>query len=162
MVNSSSSLAISCATSPKTRGFAKSYKKFSGNWTLRRLESRPTATRKHIQVQMLRLLFLCFLCLFVAKNRTSLCSNWRVHALCKTTHPRRPIDSRFRSDDLLRLVSTANRGCLLPEDGGICTASGYGRTLFDLLSLYGRKTKQHQTTSDRARRVCRGDHRRAG
>src|SRR5688572_4978090 len=27
MVNSSSSLAISCATSPKTRGFVKSYKK---------------------------------------------------------------------------------------------------------------------------------------
>jgi hypothetical protein len=28
MVNSSSSLAISCATSPKTPGFGKSYKKF--------------------------------------------------------------------------------------------------------------------------------------
>jgi hypothetical protein len=27
MVNSSSSLAISCATSPKTPGFSKSYKK---------------------------------------------------------------------------------------------------------------------------------------
>src|SRR5215213_5504665 len=35
MVNSSSSLAISCVTSPKTRGFGKSYKKISGHWTVR-------------------------------------------------------------------------------------------------------------------------------
>src|ERR1044072_9655451 len=32
MVTSSSSLAISCATSPKTRGFSKSYKKNSDLW----------------------------------------------------------------------------------------------------------------------------------
>src|ERR1700752_1263108 len=38
MVNSSSWLAISCATSPKTRGFGKSYRKILNGENWRRLE----------------------------------------------------------------------------------------------------------------------------
>src|ERR1051326_3061972 len=64
MVNSSSSLAISCATSPKTPGFSKSYKKF-------------LATKRHKKHKEIALKnILCIMCLFVARG--SVMNGWRV------------------------------------------------------------------------------------
>src|SRR5690349_10922843 len=103
MVNSSSSLAISCATSPKTRGFVKSYNKFSGIGPSERLESPPTAATNAIGEP--------------------------AYALRQTTHFRRHTGPRFDRNDLLRLVHIEKRGRLLPEDGGICSACGGGRNL---------------------------------
>ena len=79
MVNSSSSLAISCATSPKTPGFSKSYKKIQG---------------------LPGLIFMCFLCLFAAKISVYMRTVAAVlgfFLVCGavSAQPRKPVATRF-------------------------------------------------------------------
>src|SRR5689334_21494105 len=46
--------------------------------------------------------------------------SWRrSYVLHQATHHRDSFDSLFSGDDLVRLVSSARRGCLLAEDGDI-------------------------------------------